>query len=261
MVRVVRSGCRSVVIRARATSPLKLLTPRNHGAAAWVYSANYGGGLVGGDTLRLAVEVGPGAMALLTTQASTKVYRSHQGTSADLDAVVEDEGTLVVWPDPVVCFAGSTCSQTQRFDLRRGAGLVVVDWFSSGRHAAGERWAFDRYSSRIAIGIDGRLVLYDALALSAADGELPARMGRFDVVATVAITGTHLRRHAADALARVAQTPLRARSNLLLAGSPIDGGCTLRLAGVTFEEVERAVCDVLDFVPSLLGDNPWARKW
>ena len=77
LVRVVRSGCRSVVSRALATSPLKLFTPRNHGAAAWVYSANYGGGLVGGDTLRLVVDVGPGALALLTTQASTKVYRSH----------------------------------------------------------------------------------------------------------------------------------------------------------------------------------------
>jgi urease accessory protein len=262
VVQVVRSGCTSAVRRALATSPLKLLTPRNHGAAAWIYTATYGGGLVGGDAVRLVVDVAPGAMALLTTQASTKVYRSHKGTSVDLEAVVHDDGVLVVWPDPVVCFAASTYSQTQRFDLGRAAGLVVVDWFSSGRHGAGERWAFDRYASRMRIRIDGRLVLHDALSLCAADGDLTARMGRFELVSAVAIAGTRLRAHAAEALERVAQTPVRARSNLLVAASPIDdGGCIVRIAGVIFEEVERAIRDLLGFVPSVLGDNPWARKW
>ena len=51
----------TVLTRASATSPLKLLNPRNAGASAWVYAATYGGGLVGGDSLSMRVEVGPRA--------------------------------------------------------------------------------------------------------------------------------------------------------------------------------------------------------
>src|SRR5262249_62166635 len=85
--------------------PLKPPTPRNHGHGAWVYTATYGGGLVDGDSVRLSVDVGPGAAALLSTQASTKVYRSTLGTEAQLNAVVDEDGLLVVAPDPVVGFA------------------------------------------------------------------------------------------------------------------------------------------------------------
>ena len=50
-----------------------------------------------------------------------------------------------------MCFAGSSYRQEQRVDLHDAANLVFVDWLSSGRHAAGERWQFDRYESRTVI--------------------------------------------------------------------------------------------------------------
>ena len=115
---VVRVDRRSVVRRAYATSPLRLLTPKNHGTAAWVYTSSYGGGLVGGDDLRLTVKVGREASVFLSSQASTKVYRSQARASLRLDAEVAAGGQLIVWPDPVVCFAGSTYRQEQRVDSR-----------------------------------------------------------------------------------------------------------------------------------------------
>src|SRR5262245_41650827 len=99
-----RAGSRSLVTRAFAASPLRLLMPRNHGHAAWVYTSTYGGGLVDRDALHLDLDVGPHAAALLATQAATKVYRSPHGTSMTMTARVADHGLLVVAPDPVVCF-------------------------------------------------------------------------------------------------------------------------------------------------------------
>src|SRR5512142_877517 len=72
---------RSAVVSCRATSPLQLLAPRARGAAAWVLAASHGGGLVAGDAVDLAVEVGPGATASVGTQAETKVYRAPGGTT------------------------------------------------------------------------------------------------------------------------------------------------------------------------------------
>src|ERR1700694_2311206 len=87
-----RAGERSVVRTSFATSPLRLLTPRNHGRAAWVYTSTLGGGLVNGDRLQLDLSVGAGAACLLSTQGETRVYRSPRGCSNQLRAKVEDGG-------------------------------------------------------------------------------------------------------------------------------------------------------------------------
>ena len=71
-----RVGSRTVIESALATAPLRLLTPRNHGSAAWVYTSTLGGGLVDGDRLRLRVRAGRGATALLASQGHNRVYPS-----------------------------------------------------------------------------------------------------------------------------------------------------------------------------------------
>ena len=261
---VVVRGCRgqSVVTGAYATSPLRLLMPKNHGSAAWVYTSSYGGGLVDGDRIALDVEIGPGAAAFISTQASTKVYRSPQGTSTELHARISTEGLLAVMPDPIVCFAGSRYSQVQSFDLSADSGLVLVDWVSSGRHASGERWAFHEYVARLRARVEGRLVLHDALALRGDDGDVRNRLGRFDVLAVVLILGTRLRARAAELAARVAEIPVRRRPGQLVAATPVgDCGCLLRVAGTSVEQTARTVRESLGFLPGLLGDDPWARKW
>ena len=261
VLEVVRRGRQSIVTRAMATSPLRLLTPRNHGGGAWIYAGTYGGGLVDGDALRLEVSVGPHAAAMLSTQASTKVYRS-RGTTVDLDAVVASGGLLAVLPDPVICFAASSCRQTQRVKLNAGASLILVDWLTSGRHAAGERWRFDRYASRIEVQDGSRLVMMDSLSLDAAEGNLDARMGRFNVLCLIALVGPSVREHAERVLSQVASVPVVRRARLLAGASAVaDGGCLVKIAGVSLEEVASAARDYLRFVPSLLGDDPWARKW
>ena len=234
--------------------------PRNHGHAAWVYTSNYGGGLVDGDHVALDIDIGPAAAAFLSTQASTKVYRS-KGTITEVHARIGPGALLVMAPDPVVCFAASRYLHIQEFDLAASSGLVLVDWLSSGRHTTGERWAFDEYCARLRVRRCGMLVVHDSLALRAQDGELAARLGRFDVLGMALVLGTHLRDHAIEIVTRVAQTPVRRRADELVAASPVGDGCLLRLAGTSVEHAGRMFRDYLGFVPPMLGDDPWARKW
>jgi urease accessory protein len=239
-----------------------LLTPANHGHAAWIYTSTYGGGLVDGDHISLDVDVDDGAAAFLSTQASTKVYRSVRGTSTELSARVGRDALLVLAPDPVVCFAASTYRQSQQFDLAPGATLVALDWMTSGRHAAGERWAFDEYVARLDVRVDDRLVVHDVLALRAADGDLATRMGRFDVIAVAVAIGPSLRGAVADLVARIGAMPIVRRADQLLAATALgDDGCVIRVAGMSVEQVGRTIRHCLDFVPTLLGDDPWTRKW
>jgi urease accessory protein len=255
-------GGSSVVTRAYATSPLRLLMPRNHGRAAWVYTSSFGGGLVDGEHVVLDVDVGAGAVGFVSSQASTKVYRSALGTQAEVHGRVGEGALLVVAPDPVVCFAGSRYRQVQTFELGSRAGLVLVDWLSSGRHAAGERWAFDEIGTRLRVRIRGRLVVHDALALRADDGPLRARMGRFDVIGTLLLLGAPVRDHALEIVACLAGLPVSRRGELLVTATPVaESGCLVRFAGTSMEGAARMLREYLGFLPGLLGDDPWARKW
>jgi urease accessory protein len=255
-----RAGARTVLRRARSESPLRLLTPRNHGHAAWVVTATLGGGLVDGDAIRLDVSVGRGAAGLLGTQAPTKVYRCPTSTCRqDLSAQVDADGTLVLLADPVACFAGARYEQSARIDLSPSASLVLVDAFTAGRSARGERWDFARYAARTTVTREGRLLLADAIVLDPAHGDLRARMGRFDAFTTLAVFGpwaAPLREAALLAPGAGREAPVA------IAASPLgDDGAVVRIAGSSVEAVSGAVRARLAGLGALLGDDPFARKW
>ena len=259
---VERAGGRSVVRRVYATSPLRLLTPKNHGHAAWIYTSSYGGGLVDGDDIAVEAFVGRGAAAFLSTQSATKVYRSPRGTRVELDADVGEGGLLVAAPDAVICFAGSRYRQTQRIAVAAGGGLVLVDWVTSGRRESGERWVFEEYVSRTVVHLEGRLVVHDAVALRPSDGPLAERFGRYDVLAVAVLVGRRLEGEVERLGARVREEPVERCADLLVAFSQVEpGGGVLRVAGRAVEQVDDTLRDLLGFVPGLLGDSPWARKW
>lgn len=257
-----RSGSETVLTRAFATSPAKLIATKGRGATCWVYSATLGGGLVGGDEIQTRADVTAGARALLTTQASTKVYRSLRPSRQILNATVERQALLAVVPDPVVCFADADFTQAQRYDLDADASLVMVDWITSGRHAAGERWAFSRYESRFDIRRGAERIFFDALVLESNIDSVAERMGRFEVLVTAIITGPLVAGAAKDIVSGLSQAPIHSGADLLAAASRLrDGGALLRMAGTSLEQVGHALGSYLAFLSPLVGDDLWSRKW
>lgn len=254
----------TVLTRALAASPLRVLNPGSAGRAAWVYLATFGGGLVGGDSLDITIDAGPGTAALVATQASTKVYRSDLGASQRLRARAADGSLLVLLPDPVTAFSGSRYVQEQHVELDEAASLVLVDWLTAGRIASGERWQFDAYMSRTFVRRSGRLLVHDAVSLAPGDGSVACRMNRFNCVATVIVTGPAVRAAAARLAGEISTVPLTRQADLLLAAAPLaggDDGTVLRLAGMSVEQVGGVLRQFLNFVPTLLGDDPWACKF
>jgi urease accessory protein len=257
-----RCGPNTILERSFATNPLKVFNTRGVGRACWVYAATYGGGIVGGDVIHLSVDVRSGAYGVLTTQASTKVYRSLHPASQDLTASVGDKALLAVLPDPVVCFAGAHFSQRQRYELDQRGSLVMVDWMTSGRHAAGERWKFHHYSSRIDIRRAGRRILYDTLLLDDADGSIGERLGVFEICLTAVVTGPLVSDAALSIVHSVSDLGVEKKSNLVTAAWMLpDGGAVLRMSGTSVEQIGAALRERLSFLGNLLGDDPWSRKW
>ena len=255
----------STATSASATSPLKLLTPCSRGKSVWAYASNFGGGMVAGDETRLDLRIGPEARCFVGTQASTKIYRnpSQLPCSHTTQAVLESGSLLVFAPDAVQAFAGSSYRQRQEFHLANGAGLVLLDWFTSGRVARGERWAFDNFQSRNDAFIDGQRVFVDSILLDSEDGAIGTqhRAGRFNCFAILLIIGQSLREAAANLAKEISSLPVERDAPLICSASPVQEGIVLRVAGEDVENVSREIKRHLNFLVDFLGDDPWARKW
>lgn len=255
----------STVTSVYATSPLKILVPRSRGPSVWAYLSSFGGGMVAGDRTQLKVQLGAHTRCLLSTQASTKIYRNSTARPChhQMSAEVGEGSLLILAPDPVQAFAGSRYSQRQEFHLHPRAGLVLVDWFCSGRASRGERWAFELLESRNEVFLNQERIFLDALRLEALDGALDGRhrMGRFNCLAMVTVIGTELAPHGARIQEEIAALPVRRQESLLLSGSQIKSGFVFRFAGEQIEVVAREIQRRLAFVSTFLQDDPWIRKW
>jgi urease accessory protein len=262
-----------VVARALAASPLRVLTPRNHGDGAWVFLTTFGGGLVDGDRIDVDVEVGPEATALLGTQSATKVYRSPRGCAFRLGIRVAEGAAIAVVPDPVVCFAGARYVQRVDVTLDAGGSVLLLDGYTCGRAARGERWQFASFDTRTTIvraapvGAEPpRLV--DATRLDAAHGPIGERMDPFDAVLSLIAVGPRfasVRAAMQDVagLPSAAQRPQTDPSGAIVAAaSPLGSdGAILRVAGRSFEGASRALRACFRELARTLGDDPFARKW
>src|SRR5512135_3651745 len=153
-----RVGERSVVVASRAEPPLRLLAPKNHGHAAWVYQSSLGGGFVREDDVALSARIGPNATLLLATQSTSKAYARSRGRSL-VRASVADGATLVLWPDVLMCFRGASFRQRTELELTRSASLLAIDSWSAGRLAHGERWAFEDLSLSVDLTVGEEHVL------------------------------------------------------------------------------------------------------
>lgn len=176
---------RTVLAEAHATSPLRFLQSDFRTRSSAVCLVTFGGGLVDGDAIDTLIEVEPGATLCVFTQASTKVFRGSSRQSIRANVA----GTLALLPDPVAAFKDA--SYTQRVDIAlTGAGrCVVLDGFTSGRAAFGERWEMTKLDLRTTIRKGDRVLVNDALVL---EGAIAPRVDPYDAFATLIAVGVAL---------------------------------------------------------------------
>jgi urease accessory protein len=127
-----------------------------------VYVLHPPGGIAGGDGLTLDVEVLPGASALVTTPAATKLYRT-RGPAASIEQTLTlREGSSFEWlPQETIAFGGSSVSSATT--VRLGAGARYIGWEITclGRPASGDDFAVGSFRQRTEIWRDDELLLID----------------------------------------------------------------------------------------------------
>jgi urease accessory protein len=101
------------------------------------------GGLVGGDTLEIAVRARAGAHGLITTPGATRFYRSEGELALQSTRIVVDAGARMEWlPLEAICYSGCIAENRLQLELAEGSELIGWDVTALGLPEAG--LPFDR---------------------------------------------------------------------------------------------------------------------
>ena len=228
-----------------------------HPDADTVFIQSPTGGVAQGDRHDVSITVGDEAVAHVSTQSSTKVQSmTCNYAAADTTLSVGAGGHLDYVPEPTILHADARYLQELTVDLAPGATAVVSDVVVPGRLARGERFAFERYLSRVrGSGPDG-LLFEDATHLTPADGEptAPGVLGEFTVYGTTFVLAPdHDESELSDTLhAAVTDGEARAGATAL----PNGAGVAVRALGDRAETVQATLHAAWDHARQELVDAP-----
>lgn len=130
-------GTRTILRDLRSMAPLTLLPQRRAGHDAVVHLVSSATAPLGGDELRLSIEVGPGATLRVVGVAATIVLPGPHGTPSVsvVDVSVAAGGSLEFRPEPTIVTAGA--NHTTEFHGDIAGHLHARETLVLGR--AGER--------------------------------------------------------------------------------------------------------------------------
>ncbi|MFL6711521.1 MAG: urease accessory protein UreD [Sulfurifustis sp.] len=189
----VRDGERTVVERRDVCMPLAMQRPFYPEGArvAHVLALHPPGGMVGGDRLDIALDVQPGAEALVSTPAAAKWYRGVARAAQQVRHRVAENGRLEWLPQETIVFDGADVEQNLRVELEAGATWFGWDITRFGRSARGERFSAGTWRMATEVWRDGAPLWVDRQRLEGGSRLLSSRFGLADapVVGTAAWIG------------------------------------------------------------------------
>lgn len=248
--------------------------------------------MVSGDAINLKVEVESACHLVLLTQGSTKIFRELPGgsyrtieqqallaasrfrTKQTMHATVAPGSSLFLLPAPVTCFKAASYTQKQVFDLECAdtSSLCLLDWFTSGRSARGESWAFDRFRTRNVVRLAGRCVSNDVLLLenTPGQGDVRQRMGQYGCYATLLLLGpacAKLAQHFLKLADQTVQYRLKMPPGLICSVSDLSPATAtsriiiVRLAGLDTEAVKFWLEEQMIILRDVIGTDVFKATW
>jgi urease accessory protein len=109
-------------------------------------------GLVGGDTLDMQVNVGPGAHGLVTTPGATRFYRSEAGLATQqVHATLHEDARLEWLPLEAIAYSGCDALNKAIFVLAPTAELMTWDLTALGLPYANQPFESGRFQQHLEV--------------------------------------------------------------------------------------------------------------
>ena len=158
------------------TGGFRLKFPFKDADTAEAILVNTGGGMTGGDTLNVEINVEANTKALVTTQSAEKIYRSSGATAQLSTRLALNEGSNFAWvPQETILFSGARVARELCVELPDSAIFLAAESVVFGRSASGEILGYGYFSDVWRIRRGGRLVFAENTRL---EGEISALLAR-----------------------------------------------------------------------------------
>jgi urease accessory protein len=226
----------------------------------------------------------------LFLKGSTKVFKMRPGqrksnvhftvntllaepTTQTFTANIHGDGAFFLLPDPVTCFRSASYTQKQTIHLSSQASAIILDWFTSGRRALDEHWAFTRYASHNELFVEGQRVARDVMLLQNEVEDNPSpnkrtladRLAPYSCYATLLLHGPLVQEVIDDFSRRFASLSIfrRTRPDEIIwsFSSTTGSGAIVRVAGKDTEGVKNWLKASLKRLESVVGVDVFRRTF
>jgi urease accessory protein len=245
-----RRGARTALVTLERQVPLLVQRPlywdRSLPGMACVSIIHTSGSVLQGDRFHVRIDVGPGAQALVTTQAATKIHEMDANYAAQLQDISLDQGAYLEYlPGLTIPHRHARYLADTLVTLPDDATMLLSEIVLPGRthYRDGERFQYDVFSSTVsAERPDGRQLFTEKILVEPGAWSVrePGAMGGYDVFGTVfALTG----REHTDAILERSAPSLDSGGEVASGASrlPHDAGVVLRVLGTGSAPVRRRI--------------------
>jgi urease accessory protein len=151
----------------RQSGSLRLVFPQSYTPDVEAVLVNTAGGITGGDSFALDVQVGGGAALTITTQAAERAYRAQRGEVGHVTTKISvgDNAYLKWLPQELILFERCALRRHLEIDLTAQARLLMVEPVVFGRAAMPETLRDVMFQDRIKITREGQPIYIDGMDL------------------------------------------------------------------------------------------------
>ena len=220
-------------------------------AMAYLYIISPSGGILEGDRYRTDITLGKNALAHVTTQGATRIYKMENNYGTQMVNIKVDEGGYLEYiPDQIIPFRNSRFYQDVELIVHEKATIIYSEIIVPGRVASGEKFQYDIcYIKTIAKNQSGKSRFMDIVKLDPKKEDLTAGgiLGNYEVLGTIYIVTReqYLKELLNEINEKIKKFEIKGRLSGGTSFLPARQGIIVRLLGKTAGDIKNLIFEVV----------------
>ena len=140
-----------------------------------------GGGYVEGEKYKYSINLKEDSRSIITTQASTKVYKCVHGEKTEQETLINlDKNSILEYiTDSVILYKDAIYKQVNNIYMDESATLIYSDGITSGWSKEGEEFQYSNVQLKTSVYVNNKIVLLDNLLVNPREDDV-TKLGFFE---------------------------------------------------------------------------------